>query len=157
MCEKLTHAIVVSGLAEPGYLYNISWVEFKALLFVTLVEDIPQLVIVTYVSNVTHSFDTIAKLQLSTGIISTVYFFLQAVRNYFLHKAGYRTVKEGTVDRSRELRNDAKQKLRQGHIRGGAKAGIAAVKEPKRAKKAQREFEQKDAEIRNNMMVISQA
>mmetsp|Transcript_12832 Transcript_12832/g.32863 ORF Transcript_12832/g.32863 Transcript_12832/m.32863 type:complete len:236 (-) Transcript_12832:262-969(-) len=141
-------------LDEPGYLYNISWYEFKALLAVTLIEDIPQLVILTYVSNVTNSFDTVAKLQLATAVISMVYFVAQAIRNYRLHAEGYRTVKEGTEDRSKELRADAAAKLKRGRIKSGAKAGVKAIKEPKRAKKSQAEFAAKDSAIKEHMTVM---
>lgn len=143
-----------AGLSEPGYLYNIAWVEFKALVVVTVLEDVPQMTFVAYVSNVTNSFDLIAKLQLATGIISTVYLFIQAVRNFRLHRAGYRLVKLETVDKSREMRAEAKRKLKKGHIRGGAKAGVAAAKEPKRSKNAQRDFDEKDSQIRGDLEVV---
>ena len=50
----------------------------------TLLEDVPQLVILVWVSSVTHTFDLITQLQFASGVLSSVYFLLQTARNVVL-------------------------------------------------------------------------
>lgn len=150
---RVKRRIAKHGLLEdPSYLYRISWVEFIALLLMFLFEDGPQLIVFGIVQNETEGFGIIPSIQIATSLAASIYFFLQALRNYCLYHRAHNE-QEATTQKRRGLwRKAAKApiddfKNRDYKAKNTREAVTTAVKEPKRAKKAKLEHEQKVAHI----------
>jgi ABC-type multidrug transport system fused ATPase/permease subunit len=144
-------------LEDPSYLYRISWVEFVILTLGFLFEDAPQLAIFVVVSQATDTFGLVARLQITTTATATVYFFAQAIRNFYIFRRQRRQAEAATHSNTKGLAREAARaplkdfKAKNVTGKNTRKAIAAAVNEPRRAKKAKKSFDRKNEQIAKDM------
>eukprot|EP00040_Diaphanoeca_grandis_P018558 m.97653 g.97653 ORF g.97653 m.97653 type:complete len:252 (+) comp26997_c0_seq4:114-869(+) len=131
-------------LEDPAYLYRISWIEFLELLAGFIFEDAPETVLTVIVESATNNFGLLAQLQLASAVVFLAYFIAKTIRNFILFRDRDREAEQATHSQTKHL---AKKALRQ----PTRKAIVAVVKEPRRAKKAKKEYADKNQRVKDGL------
>eukprot|EP00937_MAST-01D_sp_MAST-1D-sp2_P007071 g7071.t1 len=144
---------------DPSFCLRIARVRFCLLGAVFALEDLPGLAVFAYVQHSVGRFGALERAQLGTTLGGCLFFLVLACRRFRRSEAARREALQATVADTQTLWSAALTafradvRARDPSVAQARGAAAVALREPGRAKRAKREFDQGERQVSELMQV----